>query len=270
MYPPERWADEAILEEHQFTLELAAQEIPVVAPIVDANGKTLHEHAGFRFALFPSHGGRAPDLDNPEHLEWMGRFVGRIHSDKPFLHRPQLTVQRFAVDTAKFLLEHHFIPESLRKNYTKVIDELLQGIHAAYDRAGKLSMIRLHGDCHPGNILWTDAGPHFVDFDDTLMGPAIQDLWMWVSGDRGEMALQMSTIIEGYEDFREFNRRELHLVESLRSLRLIHYAAWLARRWQDPAFPLNFPWFNSERYWEEHILTLKEQILAVDQPPLSI
>lgn len=272
-YRPGRWTNEAIGEEHSLCRELVEAEIPVVAPLADPEGRTLFEYEGFRFALYPRRGGRWPDLDNPDNLEWLGRYLGRVHNvgqTKAFVHRPQLDIQSFGVAASQFLLEGNFIPPHLEIAYRTLVEDLLQQIEAAYTSAGQINNIRLHGDFHPGNILWTETGPHFVDLDDCRSGPAIQDLWMLLSGDRQEMSLALSEILEGYQLFRDFNYRELNLIEALRSLRMIHYATWLARRWDDPAFHQAFPWFNTDRYWEEHILSLREQAAALNEPPLSV
>ena len=272
-YRPARWSTEAILEEHAFSQELAAQEIPVIAPLANGDGQTLHEFSGYRFAVFRSQGGRWPDLDNREHLTWIGRFIGRIHSvgsARPFTHRPTLDPQSFGVDSYRYLLEHELMPSHIARTYRELVEELLRQIGAAYERAAPVQLIRTHGDCHPGNILWTDEGPHFVDMDDCRMAPAVQDIWMLLSGSRAEMSSALSAFLDGYYDFHEFDPRELHLVESLRTLRIIHYAAWLARRWKDPAFPRNFPWFGTNAYWEEHLNNLREQHEAVELPPLSM
>ena len=271
-YRPGRWSDAAILEEHAFVAELAEREIPVVAPLALA-GATLHAGGGFRFAVFPRRGGRAPDLDRPETLEWLGRFLGRIHAIgglAPFRERPALDVASFGERSRDFLLERDFLPADLRPAWQSVVEQALAGVRHAYARAGAVRAIRLHGDCHAGNVLWTDAGPHFVDFDDCRSGPALQDLWMLLSGERAEMAHQLGTVLDGYEYFCEFDRRELHLVEALRTLRLLHYSAWLARRWDDPAFPAAFPWFNTQRYWQDRILELREQVALMDEPPLPV
>lgn len=270
-YRPARWSDAAILEEHAFALELVEREIPVVAPSLH-QGYTLHHFEDFRFALFPRRGGHAPELDDPDHRLWLGRFLGRIHAVgavSRFEHRGRLSIERFAVEPSRFLLEGGWIPEYLDAAYRSLIDDLLTRIEARFADAGAYREIRLHGDCHPGNILWRD-GPHFVDLDDSLMGPAVQDLWMLLSGSRAEQTLQLSDILEGYEEFCEFSPRELHLVEALRTLRMIHYAGWVARRWQDPAFPPAFPWFDTPRYWEEHVLALREQAALLDEPPLVV
>ena len=271
-YRPGRWSDAAILEEHAFAAELAEREIPVVAPLALA-GATLHAAGGFRFAVFPRRGGRAPDLDRPETLQWLGRFLGRIHAVgglAPFRERPALDLASFGERSRDFLLERDFLPADLRPAWQSVVEQALAGVRHAYARAGAVRAIRLHGDCHAGNVLWTDAGPHFVDFDDCRSGPALQDLWMLLSGERAEMAHQLGTVLDGYEDFCEFDRRELHLVEALRTLRLLHYSTWLARRWDDPAFPAAFPWFNTQRYWQDRILELREQVALMDEPPLPV
>jgi Ser/Thr protein kinase RdoA (MazF antagonist) len=270
-YRPARWSDAQILEEHAFVAELAAREVPAVAPLAH-DGATLHQHAGFRFAVFARHGGRAPELDDRLTLERLGMYIGRIHAvgaAHPFDVRPALSVQEFGDDAREYLLAHDFVPADLRAAYAAVVDQALEGVRAAYARCGTLAALRLHGDCHGGNVLWTDAGPHFVDFDDARTGPAVQDLWMLLSGDRAAMERQLRAILDGYERFRLFDPRELLLVEALRTLRLIHYAAWLARRWDDPAFPAAFPWFNTQRYWQDRILELREQVGALSEPPLS-
>jgi len=271
-YRPARWSDAAILEEHAFTLELSAEEIPVVAPLVLEGGRTLHEFEGYRFALYPRRGGRAPELGDRSVLEWMGRFIGRIHAvgaRQPFRQRPALDLASFGTEPREFLLSRRFLPADLREAWTGVSAQALEGVRHCYERAGGVTSLRLHGDVHAGNVLWTDDGPHFVDFDDARSGPAVQDLWMLLSGSREDMARQLGDVLAGYEDFREFDRRELHLVEALRTLRLIHYSAWLARRWDDPAFPAAFPWFNTQRYWQDRILELREQIALMDEPPLG-
>lgn len=271
-YRPGRWSDQAVLEEHAFTQELVAAEIPVV-PALMLNGATLHQYQGFRFAVFTRHGGRAPELGDPAVLEWTGRFIGRIHAVggvKPFAHRPALDIDTFGTEPCEFLQANDFIPMDLKASYAAIAQQALDGVRRCYDRAGELPQLRLHGDCHGGNVLWTDAGPHFVDFDDARMGPAIQDLWMMLSGERSEQVRQMGDILAGYEDFCAFNPRQMHLVEALRTLRLIHYSAWLARRWDDPAFPAAFPWFNTQRYWQDRILELREQVALMDEAPLPV
>jgi Ser/Thr protein kinase RdoA (MazF antagonist) len=272
-YRSGRWSDAAILEEHVFVGELLERELPVVAPL-SINGRTLHKDEDLRFAVFPRQSGRAPEFDGEQILEWMGRFIGRIHAVgalKPFVERPALNIQTFGEAPRDFLLGNNFLPPELAGVYFGVVAQALDGVRRCYDRAGSPALIRLHGDCHIGNVLWTEGeqrGPHFVDFDDARMGPAVQDLWMLLSGERADQVRQLADVLAGYEDFFEFDARELHLVEALRTLRLIHYAGWLARRWDDPAFPLAFPWFNTQRYWQDRILELREQIALMDEPPL--
>ncbi|MCK5002878.1 MAG: serine/threonine protein kinase [Gammaproteobacteria bacterium] len=270
-YRPHRWSDAAIIEEHQFTLDLAEQEIPVIAPIVNQQGETLHKHGHYRFALYPCRGGRSPELDNPEHLEQLGRFIGRIHAlgaTKKFEHRTTLNIETLAIKPRAFLLDNEYIPEYLLEAYTSVTTDLIRQIERSFERAGDVKNIRLHGDCHPSNILWTDDGPHIVDFDDARTGPAIQDLWMFLSGDRPYMTERLADLLEGYTQFYDFDPRELHLVEALRTLRIIHYTSWIASRWHDPAFPRAFPWFDTTRYWEDHVLALREQAALLNEKPL--
>jgi Ser/Thr protein kinase RdoA (MazF antagonist) len=269
-YRPARWTDEAILEEHALVQELAEGEVPAV-PAMEAGGKTLNTFQGYRFAVFPRRGGRAPELDDPATLEWIGRFIGRIHAigaRSAFVHRPALTPTTFGSDPLAYLINENFVPQDLRQAYRSVAEQALQGVRHCYQRAGAVAMIRLHGDCHAGNVLWTPDGPHFVDFDDARSGPAIQDLWMLLSGDRADQRRQMTDVLAGYEDMCEFDPRQLHLVEALRTLRLMHYSAWIASRWDDPAFPVAFPWFNSQRYWQDRILELREQVALMDEAPL--
>jgi Ser/Thr protein kinase RdoA (MazF antagonist) len=269
-YRPARWADAAILEEHAFVQSLADAEIPVVPALV-LNEHSLLKYHDFSFSIFPKHGGRAPDLDQKGVLEWIGRFIGRIHSVgalESFKHRPVLDIASFGEEPSQYLLHHGFIPAELVEVYRGVIAQALDGIRRCFDRAGNFDVLRLHGDCHMGNLLWTDEGPHFVDFDDSRTGPAIQDLWMMLSGTPDEMRHQFNEVLLGYEDFYDFNPREMHLIEALRTLRLIHYSAWIARRWDDPAFKVAFTWFNTQQYWQDRILELREQIALMDEPPL--
>ena len=270
-YRPARWTDAQILEEHAFLAELVEREVPAV-PAMRVHGTTLRAHGGFRFAAFARHGGRAPDIDHALTLTRLGLYIGRIHAvggARPFASRPMLSVHEFGDDARDHLLAHDFLPPDLRDAYVAVTEQALTGVRAAFARAAGYANIRLHGDCHGGNVLWTDAGPHFVDFDDARNGPAVQDLWMLLSGEREAMASQLRAILEGYEQFRLFDPRELQLIEALRTLRLIHYAAWLARRWDDPAFPAAFPWFNTQRYWQDRILELREQVAAMQEPALA-
>ncbi len=272
-YRPGRWSAAAIQEEHDFTLDLAERELPVVAPLRLADGATLHRHASFLFAAYPRRGGRMPEFDSPDTLEWMGRFIGRIHAVgalAPYRHRPTLDIASFGEQSRDFILAGHWLPADLLPAWQSVVEQALAGVRHCYARAGQVAHLRIHGDCHAGNVLWTDEGPHFVDFDDSRMGPAVQDLWMLLSGDHAGMSRQMCDVLAGYEDFAEFDRRELHLIEALRTLRLIHHAAWLARRWDDPAFPAAFPWFDTPHYWQERILELREQIALMEEEPLHV
>ncbi len=270
-YRPGRWSDDAIHEEHDFSVELAAQEIPVVAPL-QQDGISLHHCGPFRVSVSPCKGGRAPDLDNEQLLRQLGRLVARIHlvgSTDTFKHRPTIDIASYGEASIDFLLENEFIPFEMNDVYEGIVDHLLDNVVNCYDRAGNVAEIRLHADFHPGNVLVNQEQLHIVDLDDARHGPSIQDLWMFLSGDRHEQQPQLSALLEGYEEFRRFDPRELHLIEALRSLRIVHYAAWLARRWDDPAFKRGFPWFNSRRFWDEHILTLREQIALMDEAPLS-
>jgi Ser/Thr protein kinase RdoA (MazF antagonist) len=270
-YRPQRWSDAQILEDHAFSLELAEREIPVVAPLV-INGGSLQHFADFRFAVFPRRGGRAPELEDEKVLEWIGRFLGRIHgvgATRPFKLRPALSVATFGTEPRDWLLASGMVPEDLRNTWVTTVDLALQGVKNRFDLI-QTKAIRLHGDCHAGNILWTHEGPHFVDLDDARTGPAVQDLWMLLAGDRETASRQLRALLEGYEQFHAFNREELGLIEPLRTLRLIHYSAWLARRWEDPAFPAAFPWFGSHRYWEDRILELREQTSDMDEEPLAV
>ena len=276
-YRPGRWSDEQIIEEHDFSNELALLEIPAVPPIYmnephSSEKNSLFTFAGYRFSLYQRRGGRAPELTDPEHLYWLGKFLGRIHAvgkTNTFQYRPTLSIESFIVKPFEFILKNKFIPELFIESYQAIVADILKHVEKNYQQFPP-ELIRLHGDCHPGNILWTDKGPHFVDFDDSRNGPAIQDLWMLLSGERHEQQKQLLEILEGYEEFCEFNARELNLIESLRSMRIIHYAGWLAKRWDDPAFPKAFPWFNTESFWGEHILQLKEQLAILQEPPLQI
>lgn len=271
-YRPGRWPDQAIHEEHGFALELAAAEIPVVPPLVH-QGQTLFEYESFRFALFERRGGRWPELGTRTEREWMGRFLGRMHMvgrRQRFRHRDRIDIERLGEDSRDYLLEQGWIPPHLEAAYGSLTSDLLEQIWDAFETARGVAEIRLHGDCHRGNVLWTDAGPHFVDLDDCLSGPAIQDLWMLIAGSRAEMSEQLTQLLEGYTQFSSFDRREVGLIESLRTLRMIHYSAWLARRWSDPAFPQAFPWFEEPRYWENHVLQLREQQAAIAEGPLEL
>lgn len=271
-YRPGRWTNQQILEEHQYSAELAEQELPVVIPLSNERGDTLFEHKGFRFALFPRRGGRAPELDNLDNLFQLGRLLGRFHligAKKNFETRPSITLDSFGVQSVE-LIREHFIPDGLKTAYVTLTRDLLAALEQTINEVGEVKQIRVHGDCHGGNMLWRDDAPHFVDFDDARMAPAVQDIWMLLCGDRHNQTLQLSEILEGYQEFYDFDLRELRLLEVMRSLRMLNYSAWLARRWQDPAFPRSFPWFNTERYWSEHILELREQFAALQEPVLTV
>lgn len=269
-YRPLRWRDAQIQEEHNFSRALHELDIPVVAPLV-IDGTSLLTHQGFRFAVYPKRGGHAPELDNHDHLTIIGRLLGRIHALGKvalFETRPTIDVASFGVASREFLLSNDFVPSDLLPAYESVSRDLLNLITTVF-QANRYQNIRLHGDCHAGNLLWRDDSAHFVDFDDARNGPAVQDLWMLLSGDYRERCLQISDILAGYTEFCDFDPVELNLIEALRGLRLLHYCAWLARRWSDPAFPMHFPWFNTERYWAEHILSLREQMAALQEPCLQ-
>jgi Ser/Thr protein kinase RdoA (MazF antagonist) len=267
-YRPERWDAKTIQEEHDFSLELLHDEIPVVAPLIH-NQKTLGQHNGFYFAVYPRRGGRAPETDNADTLAWIGRFLGRIHAvgaKTKFKYRPTLSIKRYGYESFDYLMSHDCLPSHLTRDYRDTVEELLPQLSYQYEQCSEYSYIRLHGDCHIGNILWTeDHGPHFVDLDDCCNGPAIQDLWMLLSGTAEDMAYQLAQILKGYRSFHSFPLQQIRLIETLRTLRLIHYSAWLARRWTDPAFPLSFPWFASPHYWQEQIALLREQANRLDQ-----
>lgn len=267
-YRPGRWSDAAIREEHAFTAELRDADLSVVPPL-SFNGETLHRHAGFRFALFPLQGGHAPELDDRNTLTRLGQTLARMHNVgavRPFAHRVSLSLESHADDAIDFLLDGRWLPPELESPFEHLSDALLDHLDAAWERAGDVAFLRLHGDCHPGNILWRDDVAHFVDLDDCLMGPAIQDLWMLLSGNSADQRRQFGWLLEGYRSFRDFDRRELQLVEALRTMRLLHFNAWVARRWHDPAFPLAFPWFEEPRHWEALIAQLQEQLAAMQEP----
>jgi Ser/Thr protein kinase RdoA (MazF antagonist) len=271
-YRPGRWTDAAILEELEFASLLSESGIPVIAPLKDTQGHCLHQTSVFRFALYHRAGGRTPELDNPQHLQQIGRTLARIHNFgalTPFQHRQTLSVAAFAGETSRFLVENDFIPSDLLPAYESLLDDLIPRVEHCFSLAASVNYIRLHGDCHLGNILWYEDIPNFVDFDDTMMGPAIQDLWMLLSGDRPYMTARLYDILDGYCEFRDFNPVELHLIEALRTLRIVNYAGWIAKRWQDPAFPMAFPWFNTQKYWQDHILSLREQAALMQEPPLQ-
>ena len=277
-YRPGRWTDAQIVEEHRFVEALAAIEVPVVPARLDGEGTSLHHHGGFRFALFDRRGGRAPEIESRDTREWLGRFIGRIHAlggAVPYTERPALDIATFGVEPRDWIAAHRIVPAPLADVWLGVVEQSLAAVAEGEERSGPARRIRLHGDCHVGNILWTEGvgdragGPHFVDFDDSRTGPALQDLWMLLSGTRAEMTRQLADLLSGYRQFNGFDDRELHRLEGLRTLRMIHYSAWLARRWDDPAFPAAFPFFGTEHYWQDQILALREQIAAMQEPPLS-
>lgn len=271
-YRPDRWSEQQILEEHSFCFELADHELPVVAPLKNSVGESLFKHQGFHFALYPRQGGHAPEFDNLDNLKILGRLLGRIHgigAVKPFEYRPALDCRSFGYESVR-LIDESFIPNEYRPSYRAVTEQLLEAIDTIMGEAGSISSIRTHGDCHAGNILWRDNAPHFVDFDDARMAPAVQDIWMMFSGERPRQLAQLDSLMEGYREFCDFDTRELRYIEALRTLRMLHYSAWLARRWQDPIFPHTFFWFNTTRYWGEHILELREQLAALAEPALEM
>ncbi|TNF36525.1 MAG: serine/threonine protein kinase [Gammaproteobacteria bacterium] len=264
-YRPQRWTDAQIREEHRFTLALQQLDIPVIAPCTYDDESLLH-YRQYRYAIYPRVGGRAPELDNADHLKRLGRFLGRIHAlgcSQPYRDRPVMDLQSYVIQPSSFILQQHFIADYLQDAYRSLISDITRLLQQRLQYVDYQSL-RIHGDCHPGNILWTD-GPMFVDFDDSRMGPAIQDLWMLLSGDQEDQRQQLDHLLEGYFEFGDFNMAELALIEPLRTLRIIHYSGWLAQRWQDPSFPLNFPWFNTPAYWERHILELREQYALLQE-----
>jgi Ser/Thr protein kinase RdoA (MazF antagonist) len=270
-YRPGRWSDGQILEEHRFCRELTDAELPVVAPWATIAGETLFRFGDFRFALYRRQGGHAPEFDNLDNLLVLGRVLARIHGIggvRPFQERPVLDTRSFGHESVE-LVAGRFMPADYLQSYLSVTAQLLETIEAMEAEVGPVALIRTHGDCHSGNILWRDQAPHFVDFDDARMAPAIQDLWMMLSGDRQRQTAQLAKLLDGYREFRDLDLRELRLVEPLRALRMLHHAAWLARRWDDPIFPRTFPWFNTVNYWGEHILHLREQVAALREPPLE-
>ena len=271
-YRPGRWSNEAIVEEHDFSRDLAAEDIPVVAPWRDAAANSLFVHRGFRFAVFARRGGRSPEPGDLDQLTWIGRFIGRMHlagQALPFAQRPMLHTRTLGHPARETVLTSPLLPSDLRSRYADVTSTLLDAVEVALGEV-HTSAIRLHGDCHYGNILWTDAGPHFVDLDDCCNGAAVQDLWMLLNGSRRDQTLQLDALLDGYRMFREFNAAELQLVEPLRSLRLIHYTGWVAKRWDDPAFPNAFPWIASPHYWTQHVTDLEQQLDALTEPPLGL
>lgn len=263
-----RWTDDQIQEEHDFSLELVEAEVPIVAPLV-LNGQTLHHHEQCRFTLFPSAGGRQLEVDNLDQLEVVGRFLGRTHQiaqTKPFRHRAEFSIHSHLEQPLAILRDSSMVPAHLETAFFAILEPVVKETQALYTECDH---IRLHGDCHPSNILWRD-GPCFVDLDDCRQGPAMQDLWLLLNGDRQQQLLQLDTIVGAYEEFADFDHAQLALIEPLRAMRMVHYMAWLTQRWQDPAFPQAFPWFAEDKYWENQILALKEQLAALYEPPLKL
>lgn len=272
-YRPGRWSRAAILEEHAFAQELQQADVPVVAPLC-FDTESLFQRDGFMFAIYPRQGGRWPELTSSEDRQWLGRFLGRIHAigrRGRFQHRARLEIGRSAEESKRFLQQEGWIPEHLSAAYDSIAQALIRRMRDHWQNLGEHVELRLHGDCHLGNVLWIEGqGPHFVDLDDCMTGPAIQDFWMLLSGSRDEQALQLRELLQGYSQFADFDYRELALLETLRTLRQMNYAAWLARRWTDPAFPRAFPWFGEPRFWERHVLDLREQMAALDEPILAL
>ncbi|MDX1694427.1 MAG: serine/threonine protein kinase [Ketobacteraceae bacterium] len=274
-YRPNRWSDAQIQEEHDFARTLEQLDLPVIPPILSPHDQqTLHRFGGYRFAVYQRMGGQAPEPGDFDQLFRLGRLIGRIHAagrERAFEHRPVLSVETYCVAPGRFLLEQDFIPPHLTGRFETLVKAVGQKVSAIQADVDQLKIIRTHGDCHVGNILWNrDSGPWFVDFDDCLMAPAILDLWMLLAGDRPSQTRQLSEILEGYEEFCPFNRAEIPLIEGLRSLRMIHYAGWLAKRWDDPAFPKNFPWFNSANYWDNFMMEMEEQLMIMEEPPITL
>lgn len=260
-YRPQRWSDEAIAEEHAFAHELADAELPVVAPLA-FDGQTLLRHAGFRYALYPRRGGRAGEMESREHLEWIGRLLARMHAvgaRAPFRHRGALDRATFIEAPARAVLASSLLPARLHDPYSRAVARVDAAIAGRFEAVGAVARIRLHGDCHPGNLLWTDAGPHFVDLDDARMGPAVQDLWMLAGDDDS-----LDALLEGYAQFRDFDPRERALIPALRAMRQVHWAGWIAARWHDPAFPAAFPFAAEARWWEQHVEDLHEAADSIE------
>jgi|TARA_B110000116_G_scaffold52071_1_gene43613 Ser/Thr protein kinase RdoA (MazF antagonist) len=271
-YRPNRWSDLSINEEHEFTKELVDLGIPVIAPMI-INKKTLHRYKSYRFSIWECFGGRSPNLDDKGTLRQIGRLVARIHLHgelKEFDFRPDLNIKTYGFESKKYLIENMFIPQELENTYISIIDNLLDNIRTCFEHAGNYQKIRLHADLHPSNILTQGEKIKIVDLDDARNGPAIQDLWMFISGEKSEQQLQFTTLLEGYEEFRSLNLKELHLIEALRTLRIMHYTAWIAKRWDDPAFKKAFPWFDTSRFWDDHILSLREQTWLMQEAPLDL
>jgi Ser/Thr protein kinase RdoA (MazF antagonist) len=285
-YRPGRWSDAQIVEEHAFALELAEAEVPVVPPLVlaaalGASGLRLLgdpptlaclQQAGIthRYAAAMRCAGREPELEDPAALRQLGRFIGRLHAvgrRRPFEHRHHLNPQADGQRAIQLLIDGGFVPDTERPAWQQAVERALDAAVAAFEAnftpSSPLATLRLHGDCHLGNVLWRDGSPHIVDLDDAMQGPAVQDLWMLVSGDHATMAQQLNTLLDGYEQFCDFDDRERKLIEPLRTLRMLRHSAWLAERWGDPTFPLNFPFFGTAAYWNQQTSQLREQVEAM-------
>jgi Ser/Thr protein kinase RdoA (MazF antagonist) len=270
-YRAERWSDQQIIEEHEFAAELAARDIPVAAPIV-LEGRTLHRFDIYRFAAFPCCPGGAPDLDQPGALELLGRTLARIHavgSLRRFEYRQTLNPVVLGPRACATVLRSPLFPDHMRPRFEQISAELLDAVCVSFEQVQPLGLIRLHGDCHLGNILWQARGPQFVDLDDCVNGPRIQDLWMFLSGSGAEQRAQWALIMEGYAQFHTIEYHELRLVEALRAYRMLNHAAWLLDRWHDPAFPRAFPWAGEARYWEQYVNDLQDQLQLLEQPPVT-
>ena len=270
-YRPARWSDDEIREEHDFAMQLAGADLPLIAPTLH-DGQSLLKSGSFRFSVYPCRGGRAPELDNYDLSQQLGRLIARIHligELQEFKYRPSVDIESYGTASVDYLLDNEFIPYELEEAYESVAEQVLDEVEACQARAGSVRQLRIHADFHPGNVLIAGEQIHIVDLDDARHGPAVQDLWMFLSGDQEEQTPQLAALLDGYEEFRRFDARELHLIEALRSLRIMHYAAWLARRWTDPAFKVAFPWFAGQRYWDEHILALREQVSLMQEQPLQ-
>lgn len=287
-YRPGRWSDAQILEEHDFCQALVRQEIPVLAPLTFSDFSTHFPHLAFdelehkpaesaslfyykemRFCLYLRQGGHAPELGDDDRLRQISRIIARIHAvgaEQPYRHRPTLNMASY-VQEGVDLISQEYIPLELKSAYLKLVKALTQGIQDRYEMAGDCQLICTHTDCHLGNMLFCrEEKIHFLDFDDSRMAPAVQDLWMLFSGDLAQRARQLMVILAAYREFYDFDMKELYLVEALQSMRILQYSGWLAKRWHDPAFPKSFPWFNTHTYWQGHIHLLQEQVTSLQVP----
>ena len=279
-YRPNRWSKDTILEEHQFLAELAEEDLPVVAPL-EIDGKTLFEYDDFLFSISPRKSGHSPEIANRDQLEYLGRWLARLHqvgNDYHFKHRPiwngkaelgHAQDKSIIQQSCETVLKSDLLHDDFRAAYESLCRDLNELVTQQYQP--ELSdTLRIHGDCHVGNLLWRDEQLYMVDFDDCVQGPAMQDIWMLLSGEREEQLQQLESIRNGYEVFRPFPYHQLKWIEALRTIRLIKHTAWVAERWSDPAFPAAFPWFTGVQYWSSHILSLREQLSAIQEAPLFI